>query len=138
MQYQFVRAMAESLEGIPTIDSACYHYLYNSDSSKRGVYYPELETYFLNKLVSEYPEVNKDHLASIVASALIECTYPVQGNEYAWTTKDRCLSTGISRSWWYLKGYDKIARSIIDSVRIKSDEVEVFTRRQIQDYYSSH
>lgn len=135
MRYEFVRAMAESFEYISNLESACYHYLYNADSTARQAYHRYLYDHFCSQLTSAQPKINADHLDRIVNAALNECTHPVQGDGYAWTDKDRQLATSISKATWWRHGYGRLYLTVIDDVRRMSDRVECLTDWQIADYY---
>lgn len=135
MQYQFIKAMAESFEHVSPIESASYHYLYNADSRARHAYYQQLHDHFYHTLLQENSTANPAHIHRVIDAALTECTYPTATDSYAWTVTDRHIAAGISRASWYRHDYNKLCISIIDAVYHMSATVEALIARQIGDYY---
>ncbi|MFB6347851.1 hypothetical protein ACFBZI_07565 [Moraxella sp. ZJ142] len=138
MHYQFVRSLAESFEHISRFESACYHYLYNADCTARRDYFHILYHHYYDKCLIDHPRINRQHLDKLVNAALLELTYPVASDGYAWSTNDRCLCTGISRRSWYRHSYHTLIKSIIDEVRTVSDTVDMLIGSQLADYYKAN
>lgn len=136
MRYEFVQVLAESFSGVTGIESACYHYLYNTDSKARHAYYQTLYDYLYQQTLA-VRRIDTDHLDRIVRAVLHELTFPVAHDGYAWTIKDRCLQAQFNRRTWYRRKYNELACAMIDSVRTMSDRVELLTSHQIKDYYRS-
>ncbi|MDO4895000.1 hypothetical protein [Moraxella sp.] len=136
MQQELIKAAAMSFAHIDTLDYACHHYIYNADNQDSQRYADELYRHYIRQFEQTHQKIKPAHLIRTVKSALAESQHPATRDDgYAWTTKDRYLFAGISRTEWYRYHLNTIAKFITDDIRHRADKVEALTARQLSEYY---
>ncbi len=106
-------AAAESYAGVSPFADACYRYYFYQDNTAHAKLAACLITEFADHLKS----IPAHYHTAIINAALTELSYPVPiGRRFAFSERERAITTGISRQTWRTHNMNTACENIISNM----------------------